>query len=97
MKNSSGKAIPVGGGVMKILYALNTMRRMGLMNSQKALRANNTCKACGLGMGGQEGGMINEMHEYPSVCNKSIQAQSTDLQSPIPDELFDHHSTTLKT
>jgi molybdopterin-dependent oxidoreductase alpha subunit len=90
MKNSSGKAMPVGGGVKKIVYALNTMRRMGLMNSQKALRANNTCKACGLGMGGQEGGMINEMHEYPSVCNKSIQAQSTDLQSPIPDELFDH-------
>ena len=90
MKSSSGKAMPVGGGVKKIVYALNTMRRMGLMNSQKALRANNTCKACGLGMGGQEGGMINEMHEYPSVCNKSIQAQSTDLQSPIPDELFDH-------
>src|SRR5690606_8027781 len=26
----------------------------------------------------------------PSVCNQSIHAQSTDIQSPIPQELFDH-------
>ncbi|MEM9058276.1 MAG: molybdopterin-dependent oxidoreductase, partial [Pseudomonadota bacterium] len=41
-------------------------------------------------MGGQLGGMTNEAGEYPSVCNKSIQAQSSDIQPAIPTELFDH-------
>jgi anaerobic selenocysteine-containing dehydrogenase len=44
----------------------------------------NTCKACAYGMGGQNGGMTNELGEFPSVCNKSVQAQSTDIQPPIP-------------
>lgn len=80
----------VGGGVKKILYALQTIKRIGLLDSKKALTANNTCKACGLGMGGQQGGMTNELGEFPAVCNKSIQAQSTDIQAPIPDEIFDY-------
>ncbi|GHA15461.1 formate dehydrogenase [Arenicella chitinivorans] len=78
----------VGGGVKKILYALRTIQRIGLLDSRKALSANNACKACGLGMGGQAGGMTNELGEFPAVCNKSIQAQSTDIQPPIPDALF---------
>lgn len=80
----------VGGGPKKVLYTLQTLSRIGLMNSAKALKSHNTCKACGLGMGGQQGGMTNELDEFPSVCNKSIQAQSTDIQQPIPDELFKH-------
>ncbi len=80
----------VGGGPKKVLYTLSTLKRMGLRKSAKALRANNACKACGLGMGGQLGGMTNEMGEFPSVCNKSVQAQSTDIQSPIPTEIFNH-------
>ncbi|RBP50818.1 FdhF/YdeP family oxidoreductase [Arenicella xantha] len=79
----------VGGGVKKIIYALRTMQRIGLLDSNKALRSNNACKACGLGMGGQAGGMTNEQGDFPSVCNKSIQAQSTDIQPPIPEALFD--------
>ena len=86
----SKEKIPVGGGVNKILYALKTIQRIGLLDSQKALTTNNTCKACGLGMGGQAGGMTNEAGEFPSVCNKSIQAQSTDIQAPIPDQIFDY-------
>ena len=81
---------PVGGGVKKILYALKTIKRIGLLDSQKALTTNNACKACGLGMGGQAGGMTNELGEFPAVCNKSIQAQSTDIQDPIPDEIFQY-------
>lgn len=81
---------PVGGGPKKILYTLNTVRRIGLLNSAKALTAKNTCKACALGMGGQRGGMTNELDEYPSVCNKSVQAQSTDIQPGIPEEVFSH-------
>lgn len=80
----------VGGGPKKVLYTLQTVQRMGLANSAKALRARNTCKACGLGMGGQLGGMTNEAGEFPSVCNKSVQAQSTDVQRPIPPEFFHH-------
>lgn len=80
----------VGGGPKKVLYTLSTLRRIGIGKSAKALTSKNTCKACGLGMGGQHGGMTNELDEFPSVCNKSIQAQSTDIQPPIPRELFAH-------
>ncbi len=80
----------VGGGPKKVLYTLRTLSRIGLLNSTKALKSHNACKACGLGMGGQRGGMTNELDEFPSVCNKSIQAQSTDIQPPIPNELFEH-------
>lgn len=87
---------PVGGGPKKVLYTLDTVRRIGLLDSAKALRGNNTCKACGLGMGGQRGGMTNELGEFPAVCNKSVQAQSTDIQPPIPDEIFAHSLDELR-
>ena len=80
----------IGGGMKKVLYTLQTVNRMGLLNASKALTAKNTCKACGLGMGGQMGGMTNEEGEFPAFCNKSVQAQSTDVQPPIPLEIFDH-------
>ena len=86
----------VGGGPKKVLYTLNAVRRIGLKNSTKALTAKNTCKACGLGMGGQLGGMTNELGEFPSVCNKSVQAQSTDIQSPIPSAVFLHSISELR-
>ncbi len=86
----------VGGGPKKVLYTLNTVRKIGLLNSSKALRANNACKACGLGMGGQLGGMTNELGEFPAVCNKSIQAQSTDIQPAIPAQIFDHNLSHLR-
>ena len=86
----------IGGGGKKVLYTLATVRRIGLLNSTKALKARNACKACGLGMGGQLGGMTNEKGEYPSVCNKSIQAQSTDIQPPIPREIFSHSISELR-
>ncbi len=86
----------VGGGTKKVLYTLRTVQRMGLLNSAKALTSKNACKACGLGMGGQRGGMTNELGEFPSVCNKSVQAQSTDIQPPIPPEIFDHPISELR-
>lgn len=82
----------VGGGHKKVLYTLNTLRQIGVVKSAKALTSNNTCKSCALGMGGQAGGMVNEIGEYPAVCNKSVQAQSTDIQPPIPNALFDKHT-----
>lgn len=80
----------VGGGPKKVLYTLSTLRKIGIRRSARALRSRNACKACGLGMGGQRGGMTNELGEFPAVCNKSIQAQSTDIQPEIPQEIFSH-------
>ena len=39
-------------------------------------------------MGGQKGGMRNEAGNYLEVCKKSLQAQLTDLQPAIPEELL---------
>ena len=47
-------------------------------------------------MGGQKGGMTNESGDFPSVCNKSIQAQSTDIQPGIPLEVVTHSLTDLQ-
>jgi molybdopterin-dependent oxidoreductase alpha subunit len=80
----------VGGGAKKVLYTVETIRRIGIGKAAKALTSHNTCKACGYGMGGQLGGMTNELGEFPSVCNKAVQAQSTDIQPPIPVEVFAH-------
>ncbi|WP_240549478.1 FdhF/YdeP family oxidoreductase [Devosia salina] len=80
----------VGGGPKKVLYTLATIGQMGVGKAAKALTAKNTCKACAYGMGGQKGGMTNELGEFPSVCNKSVQAQSTDIQPAIPGAIFDH-------
>lgn len=80
----------IGGGAKKVLYTLETVRRIGVGKAAKALLSKNTCKACAYGMGGQKGGMTNELGEFPSVCNKSVQAQSTDIQPAIPAAIFSH-------
>lgn len=95
-KHAHKKPAIVGGGVKKVLYTLNTVRKMGVQKATKALNSNNTCKACALGMGGQRGGMTNEMGEFPSVCNKSVQAQSSDVQAAIPKEIFKHSLRELR-
>jgi molybdopterin-dependent oxidoreductase alpha subunit len=79
-----------GGGSKKILYTLGKIRRIGFGRAARALRAKNTCKACAYGMGGQKGGMTNELGEFPAICNKSVQAQSTDIQPSIPVDIFNH-------
>ncbi|MDA0339829.1 MAG: molybdopterin-dependent oxidoreductase, partial [Proteobacteria bacterium] len=86
----------VGGGMKKVLYTLQTVTRMGPRSAAKALTSKNACKACALGMGGQRGGMTNELGEYPSICNKSVQAQSTDIQPAIPTEVFNHSLDELR-
>ncbi len=57
--NSEKNKNIIGGGAKKVLYTLKTVQKIGLKNSSKALNSKNTCKACGLGMGGQQGGMTN--------------------------------------
>src|ERR1700754_2729833 len=80
----------IGGGAKKVLYTLATVQRMGVAKAAKALTSKNACKACGLGMGVQRGGMKDELGDLPAVCNKSVQAQSSDVQPAIPEEVFRH-------
>src|SRR5689334_19870273 len=86
----------IGGGAKKVLYTLSTVQRMGVAKAAKALTSHNACKACGLGMGGQRGGMTDELGDFPAVCNKSVQAQSTDVQPAIPEEVFAHPISDLR-
>ena len=54
-----------------------------------ALRSRNACKTCALGMGGQKGGMVNELGRFPEVCKKSVQAMAADMQEGLPAHFFD--------
>jgi len=94
--DNSESSVTPAGGMKKVLYTVSKIRQMGVAPAAKALRSNNACKACGLGMGGSLGGMTNELGEFPSVCNKSVQAQSTDVQPPIPLETFGHSISELQ-
>ena len=78
------KKVRSGGGWKAIAYSMKLASRVGWWKMWKAMRSRNSCKTCAVGMGGQLGGMTNELGEFPSVCNKSVQAQSTDIQQPIP-------------
>ena len=54
-------------------------RDVGTIALYRRLRSKNACKTCALGMGGQEGGMVNEVGHFPEVCKKSVQAQAADM------------------
>jgi molybdopterin-dependent oxidoreductase alpha subunit len=77
-----------GGGWSAIWYTFRMARRVGWRRLWQAMRAKNTCKTCALGMGGQAGGMRNELGLWPEVCKKSFQAMVADMQSAITPEFF---------
>jgi len=82
-----------GGGWKSIAYSFGKARQAGgLLRLLRALRSKNTCKTCALGMGGQAGGMRNELGRFPEVCKKSIQAMAADMQGRIPARFFDDFS-----
>ncbi len=54
----------------------------------RRLRSRNTCKTCALGMGGQHGGMVNEIRHFPEICKKSVQAQAGDMGRFITEAYF---------
>ncbi len=82
----------VGGGFKAIRYSLKAARLVGFRKMLKASLSKNACKTCALGMGGQKGGMTNESRHFPEVCKKAFQAQITDIQGPVPDQLFRNKS-----
>src|SRR6056297_783589 len=74
-----------GGGFRAILYSLKKAREVGgPLKLYKAMRSKNACKTCALGMGGQQGGMVNETGGFPEVCKKSMQAMVADMQPAVP-------------
>jgi molybdopterin-dependent oxidoreductase alpha subunit len=82
-----------GGGWQAIRYTFRKAREVGgLRKMYRALRSKNTCKTCALGMGGQRGGMVNELGRFPEVCKKSLQAMASDMQGAIPREFWSKHS-----
>lgn len=82
-----------GGGLPAILYTLSKAREAGgFWKLWKALRTKNACKTCALGMGGQNGGMVNEKGSFPEVCKKSVQAMVSDMQPAITANFWQENS-----
>ena len=87
------KQVKSGGGWPAILYAWRKSREMGgLWRTWKAMRSRNACKTCALGMGGQRGGMVNELGSFPEVCKKSLQAMAADMQGAIRSDFWNTYS-----
>lgn len=78
------KRLTSGGGWPAIRYTWRKAREVGgVWQLWKALRTKNACKTCALGMGGQRGGLVNEIGSFPEVCKKSLQAMAADMQGAI--------------
>lgn len=86
------KRLRSGGGWQAIFYTLRKGREVGFWNLWKAMRSKNACKTCALGMGGQQGGMVNETGHFPEVCKKSLQAMASDMQGAIRDDFWKIYS-----
>lgn len=82
-----------GGGWQAIEYVFRKgFAAGGLWKMYRALRSKNACKTCAVGMGGQKGGMVNELGRFPEVCKKSVQAMAADLQGAVSEGFFETYS-----
>ncbi len=82
-----------GGGWPAMLYTFRKAREAGgLWKLWKAMRSKNACKTCAVGMGGQQGGMVNERGMFPEVCKKSLQAMVADMQGAVKPDFFQTYS-----
>ncbi|MCP4817503.1 MAG: molybdopterin-dependent oxidoreductase, partial [Planctomycetaceae bacterium] len=82
-----------GGGWQAIRYTFRKAREVGgLRKMYRALRSKNACKTCALGMGGQRGGMVNELGRFPEFCKKSLQAIAADMQPAIAPDFWYRHT-----
>lgn len=87
------KPVKTGGGWPAMRYVFRKGREAGgLWRLYRALRTKNACKTCALGMGGQQGGMVNEAGRFPEVCKKSIQAMTADMAGRVHENFFDDFS-----
>ncbi|QEF96762.1 Formate dehydrogenase H [Stieleria maiorica] len=82
-----------GGGFRAILYTFKKGREAGgVWKLFKAMRTRNSCKTCAVGMGGQKGGMVNELGHSFEVCKKSMQAMVADMQPGIDPNFWKQNS-----
>jgi len=89
------RSVKSGGGWPALFYTLRKAREAGgFWKLWKAMRSRNACKTCAVGMGGQQGGMVNERGVFPEVCKKSLQAMVADMQGAVRPEFFRNYSIT---
>ena len=87
------RRVNTGGGWPAVLYTFRKAREVGgLWKLWKAMRSKNACKTCAVGMGGQQGGMVNERGVFPEVCKKSLQAMVADMQGAVKPDFFKTYS-----
>jgi molybdopterin-dependent oxidoreductase alpha subunit len=87
------KRLKSGGGWPAVWYTWRMSREAGgILKLWRAMRSKNACKTCALGMGGQRGGMVNELGYFPEVCKKSLQAMVADMQGAIRPEFWRRYS-----
>lgn len=87
------KKLKSGGGWPAVWYTWKKAREAGgLVRLWRAMRSKNACKTCALGMGGQRGGMVNELGHFPEVCKKSLQAMVADMQGAISSDFWKSYS-----
>src|SRR4051795_7246796 len=83
------KRLNAGGGWPAVFYTWKKAREAGgILKLWRAMRSKNACKTCALGMGGQSGGMRNELGHFPEVCKKSLQAMAADMQGALAPQFF---------
>ena len=82
-----------GGGWHAIWYAYRKSREAGgIWKMWKAMKSKNACKTCAVGMGGQKGGMVNEIGRHFELCKKSLQAMAADMQGAIKSDFWSTYS-----
>ncbi len=87
------KKLKSGGGWPAVWYTWRKARQAGgILKLWRAMRSKNACKTCALGMGGQRGGMVNELGHFPEVCKKSLQAMVADMQGAIRTDFWQQYS-----
>ena len=88
------KKLKAGGGWPAVFYTWKKAREAGgILKLWRAMRSKNACKTCALGMGGQRGGMVNEVGQLPrSLQEKSLQAMAADMQGAIRSEFWSTYS-----
>lgn len=78
----------IGGGFHALQSVLYYAWQIGPFKLWQSLRSKNACKACAFGTGGQNGGLKNEAARSFEVCNKNIQAHTSDIRPGIPAQYF---------
>jgi molybdopterin-dependent oxidoreductase alpha subunit len=78
----------IGGGFKAVRSVLYYAAQIGPFKLWQTLRSKNACKACAFGTGGQKGGWHNELGRGLEVCNKNIQAHTSDIRPAVPAQVF---------